>query len=159
MRKIFGFFIATSLLTLSIPTDVNAKQQHKIGFVKIPVSELKRTGTCGYRPKGSNNEKNLILVTGMTNNSGAEYEPLMNIDDENIPLSLINSKQEKRKGKTFNINEYKSSAFQIKTVFANTSTAKDRKNYGSRDGGNIIVTSDDGWQKTVSVECVYKGSR
>jgi hypothetical protein len=150
MKKIFKLFITTSaLLTLSTPVDVHAKQQHKIGFVKIAISELRQTGTCGYWIKGSKNENNLILVRGVTNN------PLMNIDGKNISLSLINSKEEKRRGKIFYINKYKSSIFQIKTVLTDATTAKDRKNYATRESGDITVQSDNGWQKKVSVECAY----
>jgi hypothetical protein len=150
MNKIFAPFIATfTLSTLSIPINVNAKQQHKIGFVKIAISELNQTGTCGYWIKGSKNENNLILVRGVTNN------PLMNIDGKNISLSLINSKKEKRKGRIFYTSKYKSSIFQIKTVLTDATTAKDRKNYTTRESGDVTVKSDNGWQKTISVECAY----
>jgi hypothetical protein len=150
MKKIFKLFIATStLLTLSTPVNVHAKQQHKIGFVKIAISELNLTGTCGYWIKGSKNENNLVFVRGVTKN------PLMNIDGKNISLSLINSKEEKRRGKIFYINKYKSSIFQIKTVLTDATTAKDRKNYATRESGDITVQSDNGWQKKVSVECAY----
>jgi SLT domain-containing protein len=126
------------------------QSKHKIGFVKISKSELNQTGTCGYSLFGSKNQDNVVLVTGVGE------KPLINIDGENIALESISKKEIRRKSQFIGSNNvYKSGKFTIDTNFRDVTTAKDRKNFGARQRGSIIIVSNNGWRKKLEVECAY----
>jgi hypothetical protein len=158
MNIIIKTICTVSIASLYIvPVVAIAKQSsHKIGFVKVSPSELRLTGTCGYRLVGSKEQDNVILATGLTDATGAAKKPLMNIDGENISLKLVSRKKSYRNNKFPNsINKYEPTIFTVVTDFRDATTSKDRKNFATRERGSIVVTSNDGWRKKIEVECAY----
>jgi hypothetical protein len=152
MNKIQNIVVTISIALLyitSIPAIANPSS-HRIGFVKIPKSELGQMGTCGYSIVGSKNQNNVIFFAGTNENA------LMNIDGKNISLKSVSQKKIRRNNQVVgSIGKYESDIFKVSTDFRDTTTVKDRKESVARDGGSIFVISNDGWKKKINVECVY----
>jgi hypothetical protein len=145
--------ICTASVVLSCIVSIPALSKpstHKIGFVKIAKYELSQTGVCGYWLIGSKDRDKVVLVRGVTE------KPLMNIDGENIALKLVSQKRVRRNKKIFgSINKYESTGFKVMTEIRDVTTLKDRKEFVTRERGSVIITSNDGWQKQIEVECAY----
>jgi hypothetical protein len=149
IQSIFATISIASLYITSMPAIANPSS-HRIGFVKIPKSELNNTGTCGYWLVGSKKRDNVVFFSGITKN------PLMNIDGENISLKLVNRKEIRQNNKSLgSINKYESNIFKITTNFRDVTTAQDRKGFTAKERGSIVVISNDGWRKKIETECAY----
>jgi hypothetical protein len=149
IQNIVATISIASLYITSMPA-IAKPSPHKIGFVKIAKSELSLTGTCGYRLVGSKNQDNVVLVTGVSD------KPLMNIDGKNISLKLVSHKKIRRNNQLIgSTDKYESNTFKITTDFRDRTTSQDRKGLATREGGSIVVTSNDGWRKKIEVECAY----
>ncbi len=123
---------------------------HKIGFVKISQSMLGQTGALAYWMRGSRNENNIVFFADSTTQN-----PLMNIDGNSISLNLVDRQKNISNRNIRYVDTYKSGVFTIKVDSRNASTAKDRKNFVTRDIGTITITSNDGWRKKIEVEAAH----
>lgn len=149
IQNIIATISIASLYITSMPAIANPSS-HKIGFVKVSKFALQQIGTCGYRLVGDKNNDNAVLVTGVGDT------PLMNIDGKNIALTLVSQKKFRRNNQIVgSTDKYKFNTFKITTDFRDRTTSQDRKGFGTREGGSIVVVSEDGWRKKIEVECAY----
>jgi hypothetical protein len=146
--------ITTSFLVLvgsvtTIDSFAIAQSSHTIGFIKA--KKETGIGPAWYWLTGSTmKDDNVIFYRGYY--QGDRDATLINVDGQDISLKQIRIELDKKSG-LIKIAQYKSKFYRVNLKnFKDITTAKDKKNYGSRVRGLMEISRDDGWTKKLQIE-------
>jgi hypothetical protein len=147
MKNTIRLFISASILLVAFtPMNSIAKtKQHRIGYGYHYGGEL---DTCRYWITG---DKKKVVFHELYHLRYA----YMNIDNEEVKFVLASRKEINQNGKQIGYRDkYEAKDFQVDTHLTDTSEAKNKKSGISKRTGDLVVRDNNGWQKSLKIECV-----